>query len=55
MMRRFIIRPEVEADLIEAYNWYEECLPDLGGEFLHSVDAIFESIRRNPQQYPIVV
>ena len=49
-----IIRPEAEADMTEAFDWYEERDLGLGSEFLRSIDAIFGSITRNPLQYPIV-
>jgi len=51
MSRRLIIRPEAEAELAEAFNWYEERVPGLGHEFLLSVEAVFNAILRNPEQY----
>jgi len=54
MMRRLIVRPEAEAEMTEAYDWYEDCVPGLGSEFLLCVDAVFSAIQRTPQQYPHV-
>jgi len=54
MRGRLIIRPEAEAELAEAFDWYEARLPGLGFEFLKSIDSIFNSINRNPLAYPIV-
>jgi len=54
MTRRLIIRPEAEAEMTEAYNWYEARVPGLGSDFLLSVDAILHAIARTPQQYPVV-
>ena len=54
MTRELVIRPDAEADLTEAFDWYEQHVPGLGSEFLLSVDAIFNSILRSPQQYPKV-
>jgi plasmid stabilization system protein ParE len=54
MSYELIIRPEAEAELSETYNWYENRAPGLGSEFLLAVDALLNSIARNPQQYPIV-
>jgi toxin ParE1/3/4 len=48
------IRPEAEADLAEAYGWYEGCRKGLGDEFLLSVEALLDSIQRFPQSYPAV-
>ena len=54
MSRELIIRPEAEADLAEAFEWYETRVPGLGSEFIRTVDSLFNSIIRNPQAYPVV-
>ena len=54
MSRRLIVRPEAEAEMTEAYNWYEDRVPGLGSEFLLCVDAVFSAIHREPQLYPRV-
>jgi len=54
MTGELIIRPQAEAELAEAFGWYEEQLAGLGAEFLLSVDACFNAIARNPRQYPVV-
>lgn len=54
MSRRLIIRPEAEADLREAYAWYEEQRPGLGDEFLRAVDDCLAAIRRYPMMHPLV-
>ncbi len=33
MIRRLIVRPEAEAEMAEACDWYEERLPGLGASF----------------------
>ena len=48
-----VIAPEAELDIAEAYLWYEGRRAGLGEEFLSSVDACLESIRR-PEMYPVV-
>ena len=48
------IAPEAELDIAEAYVWYEGRRAGLGEEFLTSVDACLESIRRGPEMYPVV-
>ena len=50
--RRLILRPEAEAEMADAFHWYEERVSGLGGEFLFCVDAVFNSILRNPPQSP---
>lgn len=54
MAVELVIAPEAELDITEAYTWYEGRRPGLGEEFLSSVDACFESIRRRPEMYPVV-
>lgn len=51
MKRELIIRPEAEAELAEAFEWYEERVQGLGSEFLISVDAAVHAIVRKPQQF----
>ena len=51
MSRRLIIRPEAEAEMADAFDWYEDRVPGLGSDFLLSVEAVFNAILRNPQQY----
>jgi len=54
MNYKLIVRPEAEAELEEAYLWYEQQIVGLGSQFLLSVDAVTNTIRRNPLQYPVV-
>jgi plasmid stabilization system protein ParE len=49
-----VLAPEAELDISEAYIWYEVRRAGLGEEFLSSVDACLESIRRRPEMYPAV-
>ena len=49
-----VIAPEAELEIAEAYVWYEGRRVGLGEEFLSSVDACLESIRRRPSIYPVV-
>jgi toxin ParE1/3/4 len=54
MKKTLIVREEAEADLADAYQWYEQQVRGLGAEFLLCVDAVMASIERNPQLYPVV-
>jgi len=51
MKRELIIRPEAEAELAKAFDWYEEQVRGLGSEFLISVDATVHAIVRKPHQF----
>lgn len=49
MSREVIVKPSAQHDIDEAFIWYEKTLDNLGFEFLLSLEATIESIRRNPQ------
>ena len=49
MSLKLILRPEAEADALEAYRWYSEQLPGLGDDFLSEVERALETIRANPE------
>jgi plasmid stabilization system protein ParE len=54
MPAELILAPEAELDVAEAYAWYEKRRAGLGEDFLSSVDACLEGIRRQPEMYPLV-
>ena len=54
MAAELVVAPEAELDIAEAYVWYESRRTGLGEEFLGSVDASMESIRRQPETCPVV-
>ena len=39
MKHKLIIRPEAEAELEEAFVWYEQQVAGLGSHFLLAIDA----------------
>lgn len=47
-----VIRPEAEADISDAYRWYEDQREGLGADFLLCIEEAMDSIKRNPRQYP---
>jgi plasmid stabilization system protein ParE len=49
MPAELVLAPEVERDVREAYDWYEERRSGLGEEFLSCVDACIQTICRNPE------
>lgn len=44
----------VEADVQDAFDWYELQLPGLGEDFLLSVDAVINGITRNPLLHAVL-
>ena len=49
-----IIRPEAEADLAKARDWYERQRAGLVAEFLLCVEEVLERIGRTPEMYMMV-
>jgi len=54
MSRGLLVKPEAEADLAEAYAWYEEQRAGLGDDLLLCVEAAIDSARRSPELFPLV-
>jgi toxin ParE1/3/4 len=54
MISRVIVRPAAEADLFEAYDWYEQREPDLGAAFVREVESCVKNIALHPEMYPTV-
>ena len=54
MRPRLIIRPEAEAELAEAFDWYERRVPGLGAYFLAAVGTALDSVLSHPLQHPVV-
>jgi len=55
MKKEVIIRPEAEAEIKEAYHWYEERHKGLGLDFLLCLEEAIEKISRNPEVYSLVL
>jgi plasmid stabilization system protein ParE len=48
-----VVRPEVDADLLEAESWYEEQQAGLGREFLLAARETMARLPQNPLLYRI--
>jgi plasmid stabilization system protein ParE len=48
------IRDEAQAEIYTAVAFYEERRQGLGLQFLLSLDAVFERIRRQPRAFPVI-
>jgi toxin ParE1/3/4 len=46
------IRPEAEAEIREAFAWYEEKRRGLGHQFLVSLASVLERVRRHARSFP---
>lgn len=45
------VRKEAEADIVEAFEYYESCRKNLGQAFLQSLEESLHKIQRNPLLY----
>ena len=54
MTRELIIRPQAEAEMAEAGDWYNRERSGLGTEFVFAVSSALTAIQQNPLQYQIV-
>ena len=51
MNLRLIVRPEAEADILEAALWYESREPGLGLEVIAEIHAAIDRALENPMAY----
>lgn len=54
MSLQLVIRPAAEADVAEAYEWYEARRKGLGDDLLLSIEATLAAICERPGSFPIV-
>jgi len=48
-----LIRPEAEAEIAEAFDYYAAAAEGLGDSFLRAVEACLAAIERSPAQYAL--
>ncbi len=48
MSRRIVLRPEAQADLLQARNWYEQEGLELAEAFAHSFEAMITRVEAMP-------
>ena len=53
MKRPVVIRPRAEADVMRAWQWYEDQRNGLGDEFLLEVRRVVDSLQTDYEQRPI--
>lgn len=54
MRRTVLIRPEAEADLAAARDWYEDRLAGLGVEFGYEIDSVVSSLAERALAFPVI-
>ncbi|HRI08595.1 MAG TPA: type II toxin-antitoxin system RelE/ParE family toxin [Nannocystaceae bacterium] len=55
MKRPVLLRPEAEAELVEAWAWYEAQRAGLGEEFVACFEAVISIAARAPNAFPASV
>ena len=53
-MRPLLFTASAEADVEEAFQWYEAQRPGLGAVFRHSLDIAIEAVESTPEAYAVV-
>ena len=54
MRPRFVVRQRAARESNDAFFWYEEQRPGLGGRFRSDLYRMFERIAENPAQFPVL-
>ena len=54
MTPRLVLRPQAEAELLDARGWYEDQRPGLGSTFAAEVDRALSAVLQAPLVYPRV-
>ncbi len=54
MTPEIIIQPAAEAEITEAFRWYEDKSEGLGSEFMRALDATLSAIQRNPTSHAAI-
>lgn len=55
MSRRIVLRPEAEADLLQARHWYEQEDPDLASAFADTFEAMIAQLDVMPELYAVAL
>ena len=54
MVYSLSIRKEAEADIAEAFQYYEHCRDNLGSDFVLCIEESLSRIKKNPKQYKTI-
>jgi plasmid stabilization system protein ParE len=54
MKPRLFVEPEAEADIAEAFAWYEAQRPGLGTEFKAALVDLLQTIEDAPERVPVI-
>lgn len=54
MSRPVIFRSAAQADIADAYRWYEARQPHLGAAFMDEIGKLEQLIRTNPELFEVI-
>ena len=54
MSKPVVLEPEAEADLAEAYGWYDSQRAGLGADLLLSIEAALGPLGDRPESFPLI-
>ena len=54
MSLAIVFRPEAKADVLAAYDWYEEQQSGLGSVFVDALSGLLDRIKEMPRMYAVV-
>jgi plasmid stabilization system protein ParE len=49
-----IVLPAAEAEITEAFRWYENKNEGLGSEFMRALDATLSTVKRSPTLFAVI-
>jgi plasmid stabilization system protein ParE len=55
MSLAIVFRPEARADVLAAYDWYEQQQSGLGSAFIDALSLLLDRIKTMPQMYAVVL
>jgi plasmid stabilization system protein ParE len=51
---RVLVKPQAEAEMACAFQWYEDQGSGLGAKFLEAADATIRNIAEGPERYAVI-
>jgi plasmid stabilization system protein ParE len=52
--RRLVVRPQAQAEILEARHWYDQQRAGLGEQFALEVDLTVSAVLERPLSFPVV-
>jgi plasmid stabilization system protein ParE len=49
-----VFHPDVEEEVRDAYQWYENRQPGLGDDFLTALETVYAALRSTPERHQII-